>query len=202
MGYGTLTVTVQLFRGQPGLSPQAVQLPNCFGQWHHRKSVTWQNHSGGCRVALQLKIFFCDEAKWKIIPMTQNILYVAQSSPCNERNISCNMKYTDVTRKTSCKKKKKRSVIFFTEGNSCKRKNISCHRKFISCHRSRKEHLMPQDIFPVKERIYLATGNKFPMTGRSKNTLSSVNWSLSDQSCPCLQLWVDYCLDDDTIFFW
>ena len=29
--YSTLTVTVQLSRGQPGLSPQAVQLPNQSG---------------------------------------------------------------------------------------------------------------------------------------------------------------------------
>ena len=67
--------------------------------------------------------------------------------------------------------------IFHRRNFSCERKNISCHRKFISCHRSGKEHLVSQDIFPVKEKIFLVTGNEFAVTGRIKNTSSLVNWS-------------------------
>ena len=42
----------------------------------------------------------------------------------------------------------------------------------MSCHRNKKEHLVPQDIFPLYERKFIVTrnlfpvtGNKFPMTG-------------------------------------
>ena len=58
-------------------------------------------------------------AKWKIIPVTENILPVSHTT-CM-RNISCHMmKYTHVTRKTSCDRKNtscgKRSIISVNEG--------------------------------------------------------------------------------------
>ena len=34
----------------------------------------------------------------------------------------------------------------------------------------KKEHLVSQYIFPVNERIFLVTGNQFPVTIRTKNT--------------------------------
>ena len=34
-----------------------------------------------------------------------------------------------------------------------------------------KEHHVSQYIFPVDETIFLVTGNNFPVTGRTKNTL-------------------------------
>ena len=83
------------------------------------------------------------------------------------------MKYTHVTRKTSCDRKytscDKRSIchrrIF-----SCEINNISCDRKFISCDRNKKEHLVSQYTFPVNERIITVTGNEYPVTGRTMNT--------------------------------
>ena len=83
------------------------------------------------------------------------------------------MKYTHVTRKTSCDRKytscDKRSIcqrrIF-----SCEINNISCDRKFISCDRNKKEHLVSQYTFPVNERIFTVTGNEYPVTGRTMNT--------------------------------
>ena len=95
-------------------------------------------------------------------------------TPCNRRNISYHMmKYSHVTRKTSCDRKytscDKRSIchrrIF-----SCEINNISCDRKFISCDRNKKEHLVSQYTFPVNERIFTVTGNEYPVTGRTKNT--------------------------------
>ena len=153
------------------------------------------------------------------------------------------MKYTHVTRKTSCDRKytscDKRSIchrrIF-----SCEINNISCDRKFISCDRNEKEHLVSQYTFPVNERIFTVTGNEYPVIGLGETHQSLINllvstrlWGLSfnglkktpifdflcpmskwagaistlipwlcisAQSCSWLQLYVDYCLDDDTIF--
>ena len=111
-------------------------------------------------------------------------------TPCNRRNISYHMmKYTHVTRKTSCDRKytscDKRSIchrrIF-----SCEINNISCDRKFISCDRNKKEHLVSQYTFPVNERIFTVTGNEYPVTGRTTNTLShmkNISWHRRYTSC-------------------
>ena len=68
----------------------------------------------------------------------------AHSAPFNKRNNSSHMKYINVTRKTFCDSKNtafdKRSIIYVTE-----------------------------EIFPLKERIYLVIGNLFPVTGIKKN---------------------------------
>ena len=111
-------------------------------------------------------------------------------TPCNRRNISYHMmKYSHVTRKTSCDRKytycDKRSIrhrrIF-----SCEINKISCDRKFISCDRNKKEHLVSQYTFPVNERIFTVTGNEYPVTGRTTNTLShmkNISWHRRYTSC-------------------
>ena len=104
-------------------------------------------------------------------------------TPCNRRNISYHMmKYTHVTRKTSCDRKytscDKRSIchrrIF-----SCEINNISCDRKFISCDRNKKEHLVSQYIFPVNERIFTVTGNEYPVIGLGETHQSLINLLVS-----------------------
>ena len=103
--------------------------------------------------------------------------------------------------KTSCDKRS----ICHRRIFSCEINNISCDRKFISCDRNKKEHLVSQYTFPVKERIFTVTGNEYPVAGRTMSKWAGaistlIPWlCISAQSCSWLQLYVDYCLHDDTI---
>ena len=83
----------------------------------------------------------CESSKRRPKICKKTILYYKKNQSCDRKFISCQRK-----------------------SFSCHRKFISCHRKFISCHRIKEEHLVPQDIYPVNERISIVTGNKFPMT--------------------------------------
>ena len=127
----------------------------------------------------------------------------AHSTPCNRRNISCHMmKYTHVTRKTFCD-----------------RKNTSCNKRSIIS--------VTKRLFSVRERIFLVTGNTFPVKGRIKNMchMKNISWQriiiglknncmnrtgaisklipwmcISDQHCHWFQLYVEYNLDYEVIF--
>ena len=53
---------------------------------------------------------------------------------------------------------------------SCKKKEYFLLKEIYFLSQEEKEHLVSLNIFPVKERIFLVTGNEFPVTGRAKNT--------------------------------
>ena len=114
-------------------------------------------------------------------------------TPCNRRNISYHMmKYTHVTRKTSCDRKytscDKRSIchrrIF-----SCEINNISCDRKFISFDRNKKEHLVSQCTFPVTGNLLLwqeitsCDRKCFPVTGNFFAVRANLFLWQQDLSC-------------------
>ena len=71
---------------------------------------------------------------------------------------------------------------------SCDRRYLQCdahntpfNKKNISCLVTgiKKQHLVSQYIYPVNERIFLVTGNKLPVKGRTNNTLchmKNISW--------------------------
>ena len=85
------------------------------------------------------------------------------------------MKYTHATRKTSFKIKNtscnKRSMISVTAGFFPVKERIFLVTGNLFLVTGIKEYLVSQYNFPVNERLYLVTGIKFPVTGRTKITL-------------------------------
>ena len=63
------------------------------------------------------------------------------------------------------------SIISATEGFFPVKERISLATGNLYPVTGIKEHLVSQYIFPVNDRLFLVTGNKFPVTGRTKITL-------------------------------